>query len=74
MENKNRPQEDAPHNDIPADGNPEKQVNLLDIEEKPTGNLHKETHRQDGDTDNRQREWQQGIEDEDKALKPEEGL
>ena len=71
MEDKNRPQEGTPHNDIPADGIAEKKVDLLDIEEKPTANLHTETQRQDEGTDDRQREWQQGIEDEDKALNKE---
>ncbi len=71
MEEKSPLQDKDRNPNIPSEANSEKHVNLLDIEEKDIPIQQKTTDWEKGDKEEGQREWQQGIEDEDKALKNE---
>jgi hypothetical protein len=71
MEEKNSQQDKDRNPNIPSEPNSEKHVNLLDIEEKDIPNEEKTTDWEKGDKEQGQREWQQGIEDEEKALNKE---
>ncbi|HVG13266.1 MAG TPA: hypothetical protein VM843_09690 [Flavisolibacter sp.] len=55
---------------VPGEANTEKNIEFINIEEKdePT----KIVTRQVPDEEDKQTEWQKGIEDEEKALKPTE--
>ncbi len=55
---------------VPGEANTEKNIEFINIEEKdePT----KTVTRQVPDEEDKQTEWQKGIEDEEKAMKPSE--
>ncbi len=71
MEEKSPLQDKDRNSNIPSEANSEKNVNLLDIEEKDIPNQEKTTDWEKGDKEQGQSEWQQGIEDEEKALNKE---
>ncbi len=71
MEEKRSQQDKDRNSNIPSEANSEKHVNLLDIEEKDIPNQEKTTDWEKGDKEQGQSEWQQGIEDEEKALNKE---
>jgi hypothetical protein len=61
------PQDKDRHLDIPQESNRDKHINFLDIEDP--GN---DSRRKDKDTEERQKQWQEGIEEGKKARKDSE--
>ncbi|HEY0058470.1 MAG TPA: hypothetical protein VGB56_05005 [Flavisolibacter sp.] len=56
---------------VPGEPNTEKVIEFIDIEEKDEPNKIV-TRQQAPEEEDKQTEWQKGIEDEEKALKPSE--
>ena len=55
------PQDKDPHLDVPAEANTDKHINFLDAED--TGNEDDTTGRKDKETEERQKQWKEGLEE-----------
>ncbi len=67
-EENNLPQDKDRHLDVPQEANRDKHINFIDIED-PSSGRNRRDKRKDHVTEERQKQWKQGIEEGKRANK-----